>query len=116
MGDALKGFKAAKQALHKACEFVGLIGKPQTQTTARGCYGHISSIEVTTTVHFQPYDGATNYHKCEEFDAALAEVIREQFGPLRDAALDKLTARVADLNDAAAAEYKAEFGAEIGAA
>lgn len=81
--------ETAKSRLAQATAFVSLIGRLSETTTAQHV-GTVHTIEIVTTIHYQPYDGAKNYHKCPAFDDALAAVIREDFAALSKKAIVRL--------------------------
>lgn len=82
----MEAWKRAKGDLANAREYVGMIGKPQPYTTAKA-NGYLHALKVTSQVHFQPSDGAANYHNGEAFDAALARVVQAEFARLSCQAL-----------------------------
>ncbi|NPD16936.1 hypothetical protein HOY34_17220 [Xinfangfangia sp. D13-10-4-6] len=82
---SIEAWKKAKQNTAEAEAYLGLIGKTTTQSTvasregAGATAGSLTKFEITTQIHFQPYDGATNYHNCKAFDSALSEVVRKKW-------------------------------------
>lgn len=105
----LTQYKGALEAYQSAAHRLSLIGKDQPHTTARA-KGYLASVEIKTMVHFQPSDGATNYHGDVAFDKALTEVVRANFAALSKQALDILEGRIAGAKSAAMEEYKHLFG------
>ncbi|WCE67938.1 hypothetical protein PL335_06220 [Sulfitobacter faviae] len=116
----LMEYRKIKSAEHDAKQYVNLIGKTTTNTTVaqrsgeHATAGTLHQFAVQTQIHFQPYDGATNYHNCKAFDAALTRAARERFTELRDRAFEILREDAAKLADEAKAELQAEMDA-IGA-
>ena len=86
---SIDAWKKAKIATASAKAYLALIGKPSEYATAKH-YGELSKFSISTEIHFQPSDGARNYHDCKEFDAALTTVVREKWGILRDEAVELL--------------------------
>ena len=116
----LKRWRDAKQSSDKAREYIGIIGKTTTSTTlaigagAAATAGKLSSVTVSTRIHFQATDGAKAYHECIAFDAALKTVITKRFEELADEALAVL-ADSADADALAAASEVAALQSEISA-
>lgn len=113
----LTKYRNIKRSEHDAKEYVALIGKTTTATTVaqrsgeHATAGSLHKFVVQTQIHFQPYDGATNYHDCKAFDAALTRAARERFTELRDRAFEILREDAAKLADEAKAELQAEMDA-----
>lgn len=89
---SMNEWNAAKSALAEAQAYVGKIGKDQ-HTTSRAI-GKWHSIGVATQAHYQPTDGAKNYHECKVFDAALSAVLQTHMADLQAEAIDLLKAEV----------------------
>jgi len=106
---ALSQYQDAKKRLAEARGVINLIGKVQS-TTAQGV-GTLHGVEVKATVHYQPTDGAKNYHESNALNAALGSIVRKHWDSLLSQALGILEQQVEDKRAAAAAEYKAEFEA-----
>ena len=86
--------KARSQRLE--CEkWAALIGR-QSNTTAPHL-GKITEAECRFTIHFQPYDGANNYHDAPKpLTEALAEVVKEHASLLIKDALQLLIKKESD--------------------
>lgn len=110
---ALTQYTAAKAAFTKAKAFIALIGKEQS-TTAKGV-GKLHGVEAKSTIHYQPTDGAKNYHNCAEFDRAFSDAVLRNWNALALEAMNDLQAAMDEKKAAAAAEYEAEFGKAIAA-
>ena len=81
-------------AVRKGAEaYLSLIGKTTSRSTVAAREGEhatagcLTTFEIRTQIHFQPYDGATNYHNCKAFDVALAAVVRRKWSAIRDEAI-----------------------------
>lgn len=113
----LKQYRQIKADEREAREYIGLIGKTTDRSTvamregAHATAGEMTTFSVTTKINFQPYDGATNYHTCRAFDAALTRAARERFLELSDRAFAIMAEDAAKL----AADAKAELQAEMDA-
>lgn len=111
----------AKKSRREADDYIGLIGKTTTKSTLASHKGEIatagklSKLVVSTQVHFQPYDGANNYHDCKSFDAALSSVARKHWDMLRSEALDLLREQEREAAIAAKEEVEKQL-AEINSA
>ena len=110
---SIEEWKKAKHNTAAAEAYLALIGKTTNQTTVaansgvRATAGELTKFAIRTQVHFQPYDGATNYHDCEVFDAALSEVVRKQWTAIRDEAMALLREREAKAGADAEASLEA---------
>ena len=110
---SIEAWKKAKQNTAAAEAYLSLIGKTTNQTTVaansgvRATAGELTKFAIKTQIHFQPYDGAKNYHDCEAFDAALSEVVRKQWTTIRDEAMSLLREREADAGAKAEAALEA---------
>jgi hypothetical protein len=118
MTTAIDAFRAAVRAAADAKSLISLIGKTAPNTTsARGglaaTAGIVHTITIRTTVAYQEYDGAKNYHESEAFDFALARAVRKHFAELQAEALADLDALAADKKEAARQEYADLFAAEL---
>lgn len=86
----------ARQKRHEAEAYISLIGKTTNRSTVasrngeHATAGTLTKFTVTTQIHFQPYDGAKNYHDCKAFDAALSTVARKHWKMLHAEALELL--------------------------
>jgi hypothetical protein len=95
----IKEWADAKQKRHDAESYISIIGKTTTATTVadrQGIHataGKLHKLAVSTQMHFHPYDGATNYHDCKAFDAALSAVVRNNWDALKDQAMALLKAQ-----------------------
>lgn len=113
----LMEYRKVKAAQSDAKQYVDLIGKTTNRSTVaersgeHATAGSLHKFVVQTQIHFQPYDGATNYHDCKAFDAALTRATRERFTELRDRAFEILREDAAKLADEAKAELQAEMDA-----
>lgn len=74
-----------RQDMESALAVLGLIGKKSTHATAENV-GRIHSLDVKAIIHFQPSDGAKNYHDSSSLDAALARAARQMWPQLRERA------------------------------
>ena len=96
---SMEAWHRAKIALSGAREYLSLIGKTTRHSTLSSregeaaTAGRLHCVEVKTTIHFQPSDGARNYHDCKEFDAALAKVVRNHWKQLSQEAIEALQAQ-----------------------
>lgn len=72
-----------------AKERIAKIGRVEPHFTPAG-RGYLSGLTVKTTIHHQAAPSATNYWDDAAFDFALAEVIKERFLALADAALARM--------------------------
>jgi hypothetical protein len=92
----VKQWGEARQLRREAEEYISLIGKTTKRSTVairegeNATAGSLTKLVVTTQMHFQPYDGATNYHNCKAFDEALSTVARKHWGALHAEALELL--------------------------
>ncbi len=111
---ALDRFAKAKENLRRIKVFLDKIGAKQN-TTVRDAYGHVHSITTSTTIYFQPYDGATNYHESSEFDLAFQAVVKKHWKELSAEALANAVAEVEAVKAEAAKEYEDQFGKIIAA-
>jgi homoserine acetyltransferase len=73
-----------KLAVARALEHLSYLGKEQR--TTRPAKGYLSDLRVTATIHYQPTDGATNYHTDATLDAALSKAARKLFPQIRELA------------------------------
>lgn len=73
-----------------ARDYVYKIGKTQEHLKEKG---YLSELRVKSTIHYQPYPSASNYHHCEKFDEYLAQAIKEKFSELTQIALKKMEAK-----------------------
>lgn len=109
---SIEAWKIAKRNTKEAERYLSLIGKTTTNSTlgsrkgAAATAGELTKFQITTQIHFQPYDGATNYHDCKAFDAALSEVVRKKWSTIKEEAMALLRQREAE------AGAKAEAGLE----
>lgn len=101
---SMNDWNDAKAALRRAKEFVGMVGKPQK--TSREAVGKLHFVSVESTIHFQPTDGANNYHECKEFDLALSRVIQRHWTALSAEVLADLEREVASTGKAARASVQ----------
>jgi gamma-glutamylcysteine synthetase len=76
---------ALKRALTDAQQYVAKIDAPEPHL--KDGRGRLSSVKVETVIYHQASPGAKNYWECDEFDAALVEVIKQNFGDLSKKAL-----------------------------
>lgn len=109
----LEELRQRARALQDAREYLGKIGRPQ-KTTARDV-GKLHGISVNSKVHYQPTDGATNYHECTAFDVALSHVVKDEWRSLAALALKRLQGEYEDAIREAKAEYSSMFHEVIGA-
>ena len=98
---SIEAWRKAKNATSAAKNYLSLIGKTTDRSTLASLEGvgatagKLTTFSIKTQIHFQPYDGATNYHDCKEFDAALTEVVLKKWGSIRDEAMELLAKREA---------------------
>lgn len=85
------GSKDAYTELVQAKSYIGKIGKKQDHLSDNG---YLSTLDVKTTIHYQPIPGATNYHGNRTFDCYLAEEIKSRFMELAGAVLEKMQKKV----------------------
>lgn len=110
-------WRAAIKARKEAEEYIGIIGKTTIYSTVakregeHATAGSLVKFEVATQMHFQPSDGATNYHTCRTFDAAIATVARKHWGDLHAEALELLRQQEREAAIAAKAEVEAQLAA-----
>lgn len=90
----IERYRKCKADAAKARAYLSLIGKPE-RTTARG-KGYLASISASVTIHHQETDGAANYHKNEDFDAAFSEVLKKNFSVLANETLAFLDKKASD--------------------
>ncbi|MBO9430585.1 hypothetical protein [Sulfitobacter sp. R18_1] len=111
----LMEYRTIKAAERSSKQYIALIGKTTTNSTVaqrngeHATAGSLHKFAVQTQIHFQPYDGATNYHDCKAFDAALTRAARERFTELRDRAFEILREDAAKLAEEAKAELQKEM-------
>lgn len=86
IADAADRVDALQRSLNEAEQYVAKIGAAQPHYRD-GSAGRLNRLTVSTEIHHQPSSGATNYHKCNPFDAALAIVVKERFSELAGEAL-----------------------------
>ncbi len=98
-------YRELKSRSFAAGEFLRLIGKSSVSATAKHV-GSISKISVKTEIHYQAYDGATNYHENSHFDAALAEVVRSRFSELSVQAIELMRKKTREAAIAAKADLE----------
>jgi hypothetical protein len=79
--------KDLRDQLRIATEYVGKIGKPEHHFQPV-THGRLTKLVVTTEIGHQQSPSAQNYWNSAFFDAALAEVIRENFSDLSVQALE----------------------------
>lgn len=91
---ALTDYENAVKELNAAKEYYSIIGRVSQKATATNT-GKWHGLSVSTEIHYQPYDGAKNYHKCKEFDNALSEIIEFRIEELAEQAIQSLTERAA---------------------
>ncbi len=90
---SIKKWQDATAARKDAEEYLSLIGKTTSRSTVasregeNATAGALTTFEIRTQIHFQPYDGATNYHNCKAFDGALTTVVRRKWSAIRDEAI-----------------------------
>ena len=106
---ALEQYKTAKQRYDEAKNVADMIGMQELSTA--GGKGKLHIIQVRATVHYQPTDGAKNYHESEALNAALSIIACKHWDTMLVEALAVLKDQVDQKRDAASAEYKAEFEA-----
>lgn len=106
---ALAQYQAAKQRYAEARTVIDMIGMKERSTA--GAKGKLHNLDVKATVHYQPTDGAKNYHESAALNAALSTVTRKHWDMLLAEALAILKDQVDEKKAAAAAEYQAEFEA-----
>lgn len=98
-------YKAAKTRLAEAVEWVEMIGKPQPRTTAKAD-GYLCKFVVDAQVHFQPSDGANNYHDPNgTLEAAINAEAKKRAPEILAAALEVMRNNVRQLRKEAADEY-----------
>lgn len=78
-------WKLTKAAREKGEEYIALLGQD-----GHCCIGHLHDVTVSSRIYFQQYAGGKNYHTCTEFDAALSDVIRDEFEFLKVKALGRM--------------------------
>jgi len=105
MTKKLEAYYAARRRRDEVERYLSLRGK-QSNATARHV-GTLHYVTVKTTIHFQPTDGAANYHECPAFDEALAIVIRNNFGELVDGVRRSVRTKVAQCAEEAQDELNA---------
>jgi len=92
--------KELKRAVECARGYIGKIGRQQPHSP-NGSVGKMTTLIISTEICYQERVGGTRYWGCNEFDVALAKIIRVQFSDLSKAALDLMeqeykTARIAE--------------------
>ncbi|MBR9765996.1 MAG: hypothetical protein GYB53_21395 [Rhodobacteraceae bacterium] len=113
----IKAWKDAKIQTFEAEEYIGLIGKTTKHSTVaaregeQATAGRLTSLSVGTQIHFQPTDGAINYHGSKAFDVALSKVVERHWDELCKEALELLRKQERE----AAIEAKAEVEAQLSA-
>lgn len=110
---SIEAWKRAKQNTGEAEAYLSLIGKTTKHSTLASREGEgatagtLTKFEIATQIHFQPSDGATNYHSCKAFDAALSEVVRKKWTAIRDEAMALLREKEAAAGAAAESSLEA---------
>lgn len=105
----------ARHQREQAEKYIGLIGKTTTQSTVArregeaATAGTLTKFAITTEINFQPYDGATNYHRDEAFDEALTKVARRKWTELQAEALELLREKERTAAEAALDEVKEQL-------
>ncbi|MEM6465603.1 MAG: hypothetical protein AAF679_03730 [Pseudomonadota bacterium] len=89
---SMKAWNDAKTNLHSAREYLSKIGKQQRTTS--DALGKWHSLAVNTEIHYQPTDGAKNYHECVAFDRAMSTVLKNHIHALQSEAMALLEAEV----------------------
>ena len=90
---SIKKWQDATAARKNAEAYLSLIGKTTSRSTVAAREGEhatagcLTTFEIRTQIHFQPYDGATNYHNCKAFDEALTAVVRRKWSAIKDEAI-----------------------------
>lgn len=83
-------FTEKKRRAHvDATIYLGKIGAPQPHFRDDSV-GKLVSLTVATKINHQASPSATNYWTQEDFDAALAAVVRDEFDRLAAAALERM--------------------------
>ena len=104
----LDNWRKATQDYAEAKKYIEKNGKMPTHCTTN-TRGTLHAVKVETMIHFQPSDGAKNYHNCQAFDDALAEIIKINFVGLAEKAMGLLIDRCKDNKLAAQDEYRQMF-------
>lgn len=95
---SMEAWRRAKGALAEATDYLSLIGRTTRYSTLASTQGEAATagklhgVDVKTTIHFQPSDGATNYHNCKAFDTALSKAIRSHWKELSQEAIAAMQA------------------------
>ena len=85
-------WKALKNEQHEAARWAGKLGAKSNATAPH--LGTISGAEGKLCIHYQPSDGATNYHDSPKaFNACLAEVMKKNAKQLIEEALHLMQER-----------------------
>jgi len=109
--ESYKKYQAAKLEAKRATDWLGNKQKTDSQSGQKYLF---ANVKFAAQYCGQSYAGATNYHDSPEaFNAAMAEVIREDFEALSARALAKLikkelTAMIACKDDLAAVQAEIE--------
>ncbi len=106
---ALTLYKEASAKYAEARTVADMIGMQERSTV--GGKGRLHGVEVNAVIHYQPTDGAKNYHDSQALNTALGTVARKHWDMLLAEALAILKNQVEERKAAAAAEYQAEFEA-----
>ncbi len=99
-------YKKSRSALAGARAFLSLIGRPSVNATARH-NGSLCGLSVKTRIHYQPSDGAQNYHENKDFDEALSRTIMRNFAHLSALAIEDMIADTKLAAEEASAELEA---------
>lgn len=89
----INDWNKARDDLRQAREYLGKVGKAQRTTS--DAVGKWHSLSVNTQIHYQPTDGAKNYHDCSAFDKALSVVLKNHIHTLQSEAIALLESEVA---------------------
>lgn len=92
---AIEKFNAINSMINEVRAFLGLIGKPSVSAKVVHV-GSLHSLTVSTIIFYEPHDAARNFHRNRDFDAALAEVVCENFKELSEKALTRMIANRAE--------------------
>jgi hypothetical protein len=92
--NSLDRLRSAREQLESAVEFVALISRPIAEGERVPCHS-LQTPEVTISIVAQEWHGTRQkIFNCHALDTALAEVIKERFSELSQAAIARMEACV----------------------
>lgn len=102
----INAYKAAKNDLRIAKEWVAMLGK--SFAGGGGGEGKLHSLELKAKIYYQEYNGSQNYHNADvSFACELAEAVKAHFDLIVEHALERMERRVRCAAVAAQKEHAA---------